>query len=202
MCFKYAIALTGSIATGKSSASTIFKNFGFDIIDVDKISHKILDNNYLNISKLFGEKYIVEKRVDRKRLGTLIFSNKKAKKELENLLHPQIYREIKIISNKKDISKKPYIIDIPLFFETNRYPIKNIIVVYTPKKRQLLRLIKRDNLPKEEAIKRIDAQIDIEEKKNKATYLIDNSKNLKFLQEECDKVKEQILLNFKRGFNV
>ncbi len=196
MSFKYAIALTGSIATGKSSVSTIFKSFGFNIIDIDKIAHNILDKNYLNISKLFGKEYIIEKRVNRKLLGGLIFSNKEAKKELESLLHPLIYQEINSISLEKDKLKKPYIIDIPLFFETNRYPIKDIIVVYTPKEKQLKRLMERDNSSKKEAQQRIEAQIDIEEKKDKATYLIDNSKDLKFLQEECDRLKKQILLNF------
>lgn len=196
MCFKYAIALTGSIATGKSSVATIFRSFGFDIIDVDKIAHSLLDENYLNISKLFGEEYIEDKKVNRKLLGKIIFSNREAKDKLEKLLHPLIYQEIKSLSIEKDKFKKPYIIDIPLFFETNRYPIKRTIVVYTPKDKQLHRLMIRDNSSKEEAQQRIDNQIDIEEKKLKATYLIDNSQDLKFLQEECDKVKENILLNF------
>ena len=196
MCFKYAIALTGSIATGKSSVATIFRSFGFDIIDVDKIAHSLLDENYLNISKLFGKEYIEDKKVNRKLLGKIIFSNREAKDKLEKLLHPLIYQEIKSLSIEKDKFKKPYIIDIPLFFETNRYPIKRTIVVYTPKDKQLHRLMIRDNSSKEEAQQRIDNQIDIEEKKLKATYLIDNSQDLKFLQEECDKVKENILLNF------
>jgi len=196
MFFKYAIALTGSIATGKSSVATIFRSFGFYIIDVDKIAHTLLDDNYLNISKLFGEEYIEDKKVNRKLLGKIIFSNREAKDKLEKLLHPLIYQEIKRLSIEKDKFKEPYIIDIPLFFETNRYPIKRTIVVYTPKNKQLDRLMIRDNSSKEEAQQRIDNQIDIEEKKIKATYLIDNSQDLKFLQEECDKVKRDILSNF------
>ncbi len=199
MSFKYAIALTGGIATGKSTVAKKFMDFGFNIIDADKIAHLILDREYLEVAKLFGRRYIRDNRVDRKLLGSLIFSDKRAKKRLEELLHPLIYQEIKRLSIEQDSLKRPYLVDIPLFFETNRYPIKRVIVVYIPKEIQLKRLIKRDNLSLEDAKKRVNSQLDIEDKRLKATYLVDNSQNLKSLQYECDKVKEQILLDFKKG---
>ena len=202
MDFKYAIVLTGGIATGKSSVAKIFKEFGFYIIDADKIAHKILDSSYLAIEQLFGAKYIENQKVNRKVLGKLIFSDKVAKQKLEELLHPLIYQEIKSLSIQQDSYKKPYIIDIPLFFETNRYPIEKNIVVYTPSHIQLERLCRRDNSSIEEAMQRINSQIDIEKKKDKAIYLIDNSKDLNSLQQECDKVKSQIQYDFKRFSNV
>jgi dephospho-CoA kinase len=196
MAFEYAIALTGGIATGKSTVANIFKDFGFVVIDADKIAHFILDKNYLRIGELFGFEYIQDSKVNRKILGELIFSNPKAKKSLERLLHPLIYQEIERLSFIEDEKKKPYIVDIPLFFETSRYPIKDVIVVYTPRKKQLNRLINRDNCSINQAQKKIESQIDIEIKKLKAKYLIDNSRDLKSLQEECVRVKEQILNNF------
>jgi dephospho-CoA kinase len=195
MAFKYAIVLTGGIATGKSSVAKIFEEFGFYIIDADKIAHKILNSSYLAIRELFGAKYIKNQKVDRKALGQLIFSNSLAKKRLEELLHPLIYKEIKRVSVEQDSYKKPYIIDIPLFFETNRYPIDKSIVVYISQKKQLIRLINRDACTVQEAQQRINSQMNIEIKRLKATYLIDNSRDLKFLQEECDRVKELILTN-------
>jgi len=196
MVFDYAIALTGSIATGKSSVASIFKEYGFKIIDADRVAHNILDREYKKIEKLFGSEYISEKSVNRKYLGSLIFSNKEAKKTLEALLHPLIYNEIERLSTPLEQKKQPYLIDIPLFFESNRYPIEKTIVVYTPKEIQLKRLMLRDNFSKEEALSRINAQIDIEIKKEKATYLIDNSKDLITLQQECDKITKKILYNF------
>jgi len=202
MAFKYAIVLTGGIATGKSSVANIFKKFGFYIIDADKIAHKILDSSYAAIGELFGIEYIKNQKVDRKALGRLIFSNSIAKKKLEELLHPLIYKEIERLSIEQDSYKKSYIIDIPLFFETNRYPIEKNIVVYTPAPIQLERLCCRDNCSIAEAKQRINSQIDIEEKKDKAIYLIDNSQDLNSLQQECDKVKSQIQYDFKRFRNV
>ena len=88
-------------------------------------------------------------------------------------------------------------VDIPLFFETNRYPINQSIVVYIPQALQLERLMKRDSSLKEEAEERILSQVDIEEKKQKATYLIDNQGDMKALQLLCDKVKDSIISNHK-----
>jgi dephospho-CoA kinase len=196
MAFDYAVVLTGSIATGKSSVASIFNNFGFTIIDADRVAHHVLDREYQKIENLFGSQYITEKCVNRKLLGSLIFSDKEAKQKLESLLHPLIYEEIEKHSLPLEEKKQPYIIDIPLFFESNRYPIKQSIVVYTPKEIQLQRLMQRDNSTQKEALLRINSQIDIEIKRKKATYLIDNSQDLNILQEECDKIREKILSNF------
>ena len=193
MAFDYALVLTGGIATGKSTVANIFKEFGFKIIDADKIAHKTLEINQAKIIELFGKEYVIDGEVDRKALGRLIFANKEAKLKLENLLHPLIFSEIEKQSKELDRDKKPYLVDIPLFFETNRYPIKKSIVVYVPKELQLERLIKRDGIAKEEALQRIDAQLPIEEKRERATYIIDNKKDLETLQHECAILKNKII---------
>jgi dephospho-CoA kinase len=194
--FRYAVVLTGSIATGKSSVAKTLNKEGFFFIDADRVTHSILDREHKKIAELFGSIYIMDSKVDRRALGKLIFDNLKEKKKLENLLHPLIYEEISRKSKEMDRLKKPYIIDIPLFFESDRYTIDRSIVVYTPREKQLERLLKRDAFSKKEAEQRIEAQIDIEIKREKATYLIDNSGDLNALQQECDRVKEQILNNF------
>ena len=190
--FKYAIALTGGIATGKSTVCNILKLYGFSIIDADEISHKVLEEQKEKIAKIFGKEYIKDNKVDRVALGKLIFSDKNSKKLLENLLHPLIKKTIEKESLKIETYKVPYIIDIPLFFETKNYPIKKVVVVYAPKKIQLKRLIKREELNEEEAKKRIEAQIDIEEKKKLADFIIDNSKDLKYLQSQIDEFVEKV----------
>ena len=197
MAFEYAIVLTGGIATGKSTVAKIFRDYGFEIIDADKVAHEILDLHHEEISQLFGAEYVEGKKVIRQKLGTLIFRNKKEKLRLEALLHPLIFSKIEKKSLVLDKLKKPYLIDIPLFFETNRYPIKESIVVYVPQKLQLERLMNRDTSTNREAQERIDAQMNIEEKKQLATYIIDNQGSLKNLQNLCDKVKDKIITNYK-----
>ena len=187
--FKYGVALTGGIATGKSSTSSILRGLGFKIVDADRIAHQILDREFKVIGELFGERYIKrDKSVNRKELGKLIFSNRDAKRKLEEFIHPLIYREIVNRADELDREGEVYILDIPLFFETERYPIERVIVVYTPKDIQLKRLMDRDKISKGEALARLNAQIDIEEKKRLATYIIDNSRDFENLKEETLKV--------------
>ena len=192
MAFKYAIALTGGIATGKSTVASLLYLNGMRVIDADTISHDILDASSDWVKKEFGEKYIYHNKVARAKLGDLIFSDADAKKRLEEFLHPKIRAEIEIQSEKQDGFKFPYLIDIPLFFENASYDIKTSVVVYTPSETQLERFIKRNGYTKEESIKRINSQMPIEEKKNMATWVIDNSKNLKHLQQECENFVEII----------
>jgi dephospho-CoA kinase len=197
MAFEYAVALTGSIATGKSTVADIFSSDGFHFIDADRVAHQILDEQHQDIAKMFGTHLIVGGQVDRKALGKIIFPNDIKRKELESLLHPLIYDEIERQALLRDSLQIPYIVDIPLFFEGGRYPIEKSLVVYTTASRQLERLMRRDGHRKEEALHRISLQMDIDEKRKKATYLIDNTGDLKQLQNECKRVQEQILGDFK-----
>lgn len=191
--FKYAIALTGGIATGKSTVASLFMLHGFLSIDADKIAHKLLDIHYKDIQKLFGDEYIQDKKVLRKKLGKLIFNNIEQKRKLEEFIHPLIKKQIIQEAKVFEKQKKPYLIDIPLFFENKSYDIDKSIVVYTPKDIQIKRLINRDNCTKDEALIRIKNQMDIEDKKNLATYVIDNASDLKHLQNEVERVKNLLI---------
>jgi len=165
MAFKYAIALTGSIATGKSTVSKMLTAYGFHMIDADRIAHKILDEQHRAIAEMFGETLINDGRVERKALGAIVFADSAKRKQLEDLLHPLIYDEIERLSRQQDLLKKPYFIDIPLFFEGERYPIEKSLVIYTPPAQQLERLMSRDGYSEEEALGRISTQIPAEEKR-------------------------------------
>ena len=107
MAFKYAIALTGSIATGKSSTVKLLSASGFHIIDADKIAHQILDEQHQAIADLFGETFVSEGKVDRKALGAIVFADSNKRKALEALLHPLIYKEIERLSAEQDKWGKP-----------------------------------------------------------------------------------------------
>lgn len=192
MAFQYAIALTGGIATGKSTVASLLALNGMRVIDADTISHEILDASVSWVRDTFGDEYIHGLKVDRAKLGTLIFSDNKMKKVLEGYLHPKIRDEIEKRSEKQDSFKFPYLIDIPLFFENSAYDIKESVVVYTPSDIQLERFMKRNGYSKEESLKRINSQMPIEEKKKRATWVIDNSQNLKHLQKECEEFVEKI----------
>jgi dephospho-CoA kinase len=196
MAFKHAIALTGGIATGKSTVASLLGLNGLRIIDADAIAHQILEQNAAWVAETFGEAYVKNGMVDRPSLGKLVFSDTDAKAKLEAFLHPKIREAIVAESEKQDRFEFPYLIDIPLFFESGAYDIEDSVVVYTPKPIQLERFMKRNGFSEEESLRRIESQMDIDEKKKRATWVIDNSGNLKHLQDECEKFVDMIKKKF------
>jgi len=182
----HAIVVTGSIATGKSTVTSLLMMSGFKIIDADAIAHKLLDYHSAKIALMFGSEFVSRGKVERKKLGTIIFSDEVQRDRLEKFLHPLIKEEIlsqSAFCESKDI---PYIIDIPLFFEKKNYDLDEVLVVYTTKELQLDRLMKRENLSEEDAKAKISLQISIEDKKNMGSFVVDNSGNLKQLQQEVE----------------
>jgi len=173
--------LTGSIATGKSTVASLLRLYGYTIISADEIAHKLLENYSKDIETLFGTS-------DRKKLGKIVFNDKTKREQLENFLHPKIKKFIIDESKKLEKYNVPYFVDIPLFFETKNYPEFNkVVVVYTPQKIQIKRLADRNSISIDEATKLVNLQMNIEDKKLKADYVIDNSKDIKHLQTEVEK---------------
>jgi len=184
--YEYAIALTGGIATGKSTVASLMKLHGIAVIDADAIAHELLDIHHEKIAEMFGEEFVRKGRVLRESLGKIIFSDDAQKQRLEDFIHPLIRIEIEKRAKDFDSREFPYLIDIPLFFENGAYDIKDSVVIYTPPAVQLERYMKRNKLSEEEAMVRINSQMSIDEKKAKATWVIDNSLNLKHLQAEVE----------------
>lgn len=186
--FENAIVITGTIASGKTSVGKILKNLGYIVIDADKITHKILDENYKKIARIFGNEFIIDRKVDRKKLGALVFYTPSKLKILENFLYPKIKQEIIRLSEKLR-HKKLFFVDIPLYYEKGNFKdiFKKVLVVYSTNEDILQRLIKRDNLSKDEAINRINLQLDIEIKAKMADFVIKNDTNYEELQNKVDK---------------
>lgn len=191
------IGLTGGIATGKSEASKIFKKLGCYIIDADKISRQLTSKGSDVLKKIvesFGTDILTKKgSLNRKKLGRLIFNNKGAKLQLERILHVYILKQINEIVAKK-YKDTDIIIDAPLLFEVGLDRIcDKVVVIYAHYSLQLKRFMKRDNLSKSEAERRIAVQMPIEEKMMLATVVIDNSYALKDLNKNI----KQVYLKFK-----
>jgi dephospho-CoA kinase len=162
------------------------------------VVHETLNEQSKQIANMFGDDIVSNGKVDRKKLGMIVFHDKSKLDKLEALLHPLIYNKIALLSEIEEKRGFPYLIDIPLFFEKKSYNIKRSLVVYAPKDEQINRLIKRDGFEFNEATVRVNSQLDIESKKSLASYVIDNSGNLKQLQAECERARAQILEDFER----
>lgn len=189
------VGLTGSIATGKSSVAKIFSELGFSVIDADYLAHKAYEKGqkaYDKIVKEFGSDILDNHmNIDRKKLGKIVLQNKEQLSKLESIVHPEIEKirnsELKKIER---VDKNAIVIyDIPLLFEKNLKKMFDVtIVVYTDKKTQIERLMKRDGLSKKEAEKRIDLQIPVEQKIKMADFAIDNSKDIDYTKKQVEKL--------------
>ncbi|AJC91633.1 dephospho-CoA kinase [Campylobacter subantarcticus LMG 24377] len=177
--------VTSSIAGGKSSFIKIVQNLGFDTLSADVIAHELLNENANSIAKLFNnDDLIIAGKIDRKKLGAIVFNDLNAKKKLENFLHSKIKEVILQKAQILDQKNKAFFIELPLFFENNHYyGLGKSILIYTPKELLLQRLMQRDNLDKNQALKRIQLQLDIEEKLKKTDFVIKNNSSYMIFEE-------------------
>ena len=192
MKFNHAYVMTGGIATGKSTVCSLLKMHGFSIIDADVIAKEQLEVSKGELREIFGDEIFEVNDINRKKLANIIFSSFIQREKLNALIHPKVRAEINRQAKLKEKFELPYLMDIPLFFESGDYSCKMSMVVYTPKNIQLDRLINREGFSLDEANKRVDAQIDIDKKKDMADWVVDNSFDLKHLQNEVEKFVEYI----------
>lgn len=200
MHFKYGVVLTGGIASGKSSVARILKQKGYEIIDADEVAHRILQESVKQIEEKFGNEIVVDNRVDREKLGRIVFSDAVKRKQLEEILHPKIFDAINHQAKELEQKKQIYFLDIPLFFETGgreRYPVICVVSVYVDKQTQIERLMIRNNMSKEDAIRRVESQIPLEEKIRQSDYVLENQKDFQWLEKEVQKFLVSINTRYK-----
>lgn len=187
----YLVAVTGGIATGKSTALNYIKLRGYCVIDFDLIGHDLLKDN-LVISLLvhnFGESIYLDKKIDRKTLGFLVFSDRDKLNVLNEIMHPRIYeRAIEIIKSNED--EKIVFLDIPLLFETrNKFAefynkVSEIWVVSSREEVQISRLMIRDKISLEDAQNKIKSQMSLKVKERMADEVIYNNSDIYELYDE------------------
>ena len=199
----HAIVITGGIGTGKSTVCSLLRLYGFMIIDADVITHTLLIKHAKELEEMFGTTLISDEGFDRKALGKIVFNDEEKRKELEEFLHPKIKEIIKKEATLCEEQGVPYILDIPLYFESGNYEdIEEVVVVYAPREKQWERVLRRGyeaDETKREILKNIlDIQMDIEEKRKKAKYVIDNSGSLKDLQKEVEKFLDYVRKKYAR----
>ncbi|QUH21146.1 dephospho-CoA kinase [Alkaliphilus sp. B6464] len=187
------IGLTGGIASGKSTVSSILRGLGAIIIDADELARKIVEQDrpaLAEIERVFGKEVIFEDgNLNRKKLGTIVFNNQSLLKKLNEITHPYIIKEIIDVINwyKKTSTNRVIILDAALLIEMDLiYLVEEVWLVSVPKEVQINRLIQRENISADDAEKRIDAQMPLDEKKQYAHIIIDNSKDVDYLKEQVE----------------
>lgn len=174
--------LTGGIATGKSTVAKIFEDAGAIIIDADKIARDAVEKGrpaYHEIVKQFGREVLLpDGEINRGYLADIIFNDSDKKQALNRIVHPFVLQAMaeKLEQLEKDRPDAVVILDVPLLIESGMHKdMSDVIVVYAPEHVQIQRLMARNDISETDALSRIRSQMPIEEKKNLASVLIDNS---------------------------
>lgn len=170
------IGLTGGIACGKSTVAKLFKKSGATVIDADKLIHDIYqDQETKDLINSLAPSVLENKTINFKSLRELFFNNKKIKEEVVNFLYQKL-PEFFLNELRQYPETQVIIYDVPLLFENNlETKLDCTITVYADRETQLNRVMKRDKITEELAQKILNQQMDIELKKEKADYILDNT---------------------------
>ncbi len=200
--YKRIYGLTGGIATGKTTVTKILRDMNYKVIDSDKIAHEVIlkgNSAYNDLIKSFGKDILdSDGEIHRGKLGNRVFGNREKLDELNSITHPHIISEIKEEADKILDTEDIVFIDMPLLYEIEdslkKYDFKfdEIILVYLEEDRQIKRLMERDNISREEALKKIESQISIEDKLDKTRYVIDNNGKESELIYEIQKILREL----------
>ena len=193
------VALTGGMGSGKSTVARMFKDEGAHVIDFDYLARLVVEPDkpaWRDIVDYFGPEILSsDGTLNRSALAEIVFSDDKSRKALERFTHPRIFEErdalIKAIKRKDPFSI--VIVDFPLLFELGLDKMfDKVILAYVPRAVQIRRAIKRGCLGKEEAERRLNAQIAIEEKRSLSDYSIDNQGSLNDTRDQVRKVIREL----------
>ena len=200
------VGLTGGIATGKSTVSRMLRKRGAAIIDADQVAREVVEPHtpgWRRVRDRFGERILrPDGFLDRRALREVVFRDHRARQDLNNILHPLIRARMleKADFLEGDRPERLIVFDIPLLYESKlTHWVKKVIVVYVPESVQIRRLMDREGIGEEDALRMIRAQIPIEEKKRMADCLIDNSGSREETERQVDHLWR--CLTSKNGFN-
>jgi len=174
------LGLTGGIGSGKTLVDEMFTQLGAELIDADQLAREVVEPGQPaleEIAKSFGRDILLPNgRLDRHKLGTIIFADAGARARLNAITHHRIRERIEAAITARRDRDGVLIVDIPLLYENARTGlVEKVIVVWVDPQTQQRRLIERGGLTAEEARQRIAAQMPLDEKRALADYVIDNT---------------------------
>ena len=195
----YIVALSGGIASGKSTIANLFAQLGVPIIDADVIARQVVEigtDAYKLIIKHFSQEILLpNNEIDRSQLRDIIFNNDHERLWLNNVLHPIIQEQTQIQIAKQTAAYVIWV--VPLLVENNLHNFADrVLMVDTPEQLQLERLIQRDNIDESLAKKMISSQISSQKRLTYADDIIVNNGDLTSLTAQVNKLHQQYLNNF------
>lgn len=180
------IGLTGGIGTGKSTVARLLASLGAAVVDADAIVHELQAPGQPLVAELaaaFGPEILdAAGALDRAKLADRVFRDPSLRQRLDALVHPRVGAEMaRRIDAARRAGAPLVVVDIPLLFETRprdraaaRAGFDATVLVYAPRETQIERTVARNGCPREDAERRVAAQMPVDEKRALADHVIDN----------------------------
>ncbi|MGI6188805.1 MAG: dephospho-CoA kinase [Clostridiales bacterium] len=194
------IGLTGGIASGKTTVAKMLADLGAVIIDADVVARRVMAKGmpvWERVRETFGKEYMTDNGdIDRKKLGELVFADRKALEKLNAITHPvirwEILQEINRLASKKCC--QVVVVDAALLIEAGWTEIADEVwLVVADKETQINRLRQRNGLSREQAMNRINSQMDQETKKKYADKVINNSHDIEHTRRQVERLWQELL---------
>ncbi|MBQ1388959.1 MAG: dephospho-CoA kinase [Clostridia bacterium] len=192
------VGLTGSSGAGKSTVSKVFSTRGFSVINADEVARTVLSEDKACAYALcaaFGNDIVTsDMTIDRRTLAQRAFSSKKNTQMLNDITHPAIFlRTLKMCRGLIDSGNKKIVFDAPVLFESHSEIMCDCVVCVTaPKQIRIERLMKRDNLPESEIIRRLSAQHDDDYYISRADFSIDGGQAIDDVLSETNNIIDKL----------
>jgi dephospho-CoA kinase len=193
------VGLTGSIAVGKSYVVSALAELGCVTFDADKVAHSVMEPGrpaYEDIAREFGDGVLAtDGSIDRQKLGAVVFADEARRLRLNEIVHPRVIEEQNRLLREAE-AKTPdgiAIIDAALMIESGGYKrFDKLIVVHCDRETQIERLMRRNQIAREDAERRVAAQMSSEEKRRYADFEIDTSGTLEDTRERVVAVHSRL----------
>ncbi len=185
----FVIGLIGGIGSGKSSVSSILNSLGVDVIDADKVGHEAYTPNsegWRKVISAFGKDIVgPENEIDRKKLGSIVFSDPSEMEKLNKLMHPIIHDLVEEkIQNLADQGINVVVLEAAILIEANWQDLTDEIWLAKANREVVIERVQlRNNFSREEIIKRIESQMSNNDREKHADIVIDNDGTIEQLEE-------------------
>ena len=215
------LAITGSLATGKSSLCSIFQELGAYCVSADQIVHQLLlpslDTQHTEkkitesrvirerVVLLLGNQIIVDGNIDRKKVAEIVFQSPEKLKELEQIIHPHVKEEIvrmyeQVLEGKEGKKYSLFVVEIPLFFELLKsswqdfqYWFDYTVCITASEDIAVARFIKKTGYTKADYTKRAGFQMSQDEKAKRADFVLTNEGTLEDLKKSANRLYQKLI---------